>query len=266
MPWYVHYLLYLATILAICYFVSRVASLFARRTVESWSGRGVATDLEPAEAAVLLSVHPGTIVAALAVWLELAGKVRIVEDSPPRMTWTGGAPADAVEAAFVRALGENGQPTPEGAAALLEAIWERTNETVGPYSGRQTAIHYRHFVKRLWRKRLTASVHERGLEAWLLLRDPGRDWERLGDDEDSQRVRRALRISGLLSTWLFRRGDLSDLAEKADSGFFRYRNDLVLDRYPAEIGEWEKRFRGLHLFESRPSDSGSVPPPRDSDT
>jgi len=218
----------LAVVILLIYLLSWVRGFFPKRTLAAWRGTGASTDLQPAEVGILLGCLPGQTVASFALWLEIAGKIRIESDQPLAIRWTGVPPESGPERAFRDAI--DGGSTEDGFADVLEVLHLRTNRRMQDFSGRVTSLRYRAFVDSLWGADLAENVDVPGLEAWLVLRDAGRDWERIGTDEQGQRVRRAVRIAGRLEGLLFSDDLLERRCAGAETGFFRFRRDLLPSR------------------------------------
>ncbi|MEN8151389.1 MAG: hypothetical protein ABFS86_16350 [Planctomycetota bacterium] len=209
----------LALVLAIVYALSRVFAGHPKRTLSNWSGDGVCEDLEPGDAGVLIYALPGAICAATLLWLETKERLRVTSEIPLTLEWIGPPPYTPLEEAVYGATGEDDW------AEVLQVLYRRTNDLMATFSAPATARHYREFVDSLWEDDLEKHVEEPGLEVWMVLRDAGRDWDRLGDDEASRRVKRAVRISGRLETTCFSDDFLAKTWKDGAEGFFRYRDD-----------------------------------------
>ena len=159
-----------------------------------------------------------------------------------------------MEAAFRGALTESGTLSPEGSVALLEVIYDRVNRSLVTGSGRATAVSYRRYVRSLWDEHLAKNVDVDGLEASMILTDPGRDWDRIGSGEDAERVKRAYRIASRLGTDLFDEEFLVAWVRTAVDGFFHYRRDLILIRSHYVRGEAEITLRWLREDSRNDSD------------
>ena len=254
----------LAAVIVCLLILSRIFRLFPKRTLAAWRGTGASTDLQPAEVGILLGCLPGQTVASFALWLEIAGEIRIESGPPLAIRWIGEPPESGPERAFRDAI--DGGVTEDALAEVLEALYRRTNRRMREFSGRATALSYRAFVDSLWGADLAENVDVPGLEAWLVLRDAGRDWERIGTDEPGQRVRRAVRISSRFEQLLFSDDLLERLCAGAETGFFRYRRDLLPSR---PVHRLTPRQVGILTGESPGTGDGikpSDPPAGDADT
>jgi len=203
----------------------------AKRTVANWAGTGAHDGLAPHQAALLLGLHPSTIVAILLEELRLRGRARPIAEphEPLRMEWTGGAPEGAVEEALLAAVEEDGTFRTEGVLDLLETIYEEVNEEMVLHSGRATAVRYRDVAEALWEEDLEAIADEPGSFPFFLLHDPKRAWDRLGDDEADERFKAAFRRRERFEQGLVPPEVYAERAKEAGTGFFRWRGDLKKD-------------------------------------
>ena len=196
MPWWGILLTALAVVVLLGMLGSGLQKLFPRRTIGNWRGSGVNTELWPAEAAVLLGRAPGTILSIVLLGMEAAGRVRVTGTAPVSVERGEGGRAGPYDAAFLAALGPDGEIGVEGALRLVEAVYDGTNGKMRPFSGRRTAMYYQHLVDRFWEEAI-----ERGLWApeafgWLLLRDPHEVWDEIGRTPEEKRLKESFRVQG----------------------------------------------------------------------
>ncbi len=211
-----------------------IAKRLRREAIAHWQGEGIRQDLTFAEAALLLRRSPGTIVALLFQALERQGKVRLLAERPPAMAWTGPAPTDPVEKAFRQALDEEGHLRPEGTIALLEAIYAATDEKMAEFSGASTATWFEEEAQARWDRARESGEATEDVVPWLMLLEPGPEWDLLGSGERWDEVKRMLRLEGRFEEAVGGMREIEDAARRAVDGFFALRRDLVNDRPPVD--------------------------------
>jgi len=178
--------------------------------------------------------------ASLTAWLAFQRKVRIRGDRPLLIDWVGEAPENDVERAFLAAI--EGGNREEDYSEVLEALHHRTWLRMREHSGRLTALRYRTFVDTLWQEtEIGEACDTPGLEAWLILRDVGRNWEKIRDHEAAGPIRRAVLVSTRLESILFSEAWLEKRCAEATEGFFRMRRDLLRSRPHHRMTPTEQR-------------------------
>jgi hypothetical protein len=141
--------LFVTTLFVVGFVLVMVRRRLAPRTISHWGGTGIRTDLTPAQAAVLLRIHPG-IILGLALDVRLrCGDATIRSVRPFRINWPDPEPDGPVEEALAAALGPEGEIDFDGACAALEAQYEEADEALRSVSGRLSALHYRQTIKDL---------------------------------------------------------------------------------------------------------------------
>ncbi|MHC4862107.1 MAG: hypothetical protein ACYTDY_18660 [Planctomycetota bacterium] len=243
MPWPVKVLLLFAVAFSIGLLGQAIKNILARKTIANWGGSGVNHDLRPEEAALLLGRHPGVLVSLLIHRLERAGKAAVVSLDPVRVEWRGEAPASAVEEAFSLSLDPEGGFREEGVFALLEAMYDRVNEAMLPFSGRGTAVHYRRLVRRFWAETTMRGKWVTETFPWLLIRDPRLVWDEIGDSPEEERLKALYFLQGRLEHRMVPAESLRQAARRAKEGFFAYPRDIIRTEFKSPELE-RPRWRG----------------------
>lgn len=241
-------LLKLFGIVAVTFFTVALALFIKqrlkRRTIANWSGNGVNDSLTPSEAALLMGLHPGTLIALVGIHLERLGLVRIHDQVPVTVEWVGARPRDELERSFRGALDGEGHLRPAGTLKFFEALYDTVNARMVPYSGRKTAIYYEHMANELWKQMKAGGEPEPAVFPWMLLFDATEIWEEIGDGEGWRELKAMYRVRQHFQSDLFRMKEISGAAKEGKEGFFQYRDDLFDDEYwvaPKEYVEFVNR-------------------------
>jgi hypothetical protein len=220
----------LVAMFASCVVFVLVKRRVAPRTIRAWSGHGVCEDLTPAQAAVLLRVHPSIVLGVLVGELVASGRARVISSRPLLVDWPRRSPDGSVEEALDRAIGENGEVDPEKALDVLEALHAQLEEVLAPWSGRATAVWYRERVRRvLDRVQATDRLGEEDV-LWLLLENQNRVYDAEVSPATRREVRGVVRFGGTMRGHLLPAELLRDRADGAKTGYFAFRRDLLAGR------------------------------------
>jgi hypothetical protein len=220
----------IAVVLLLGFLVSCLGRLIRRRTIDNWFGWGIEKSLDPSEAALLLALDAGTILALVWVRLDRKGQVRILDEAPLTLEWIGREPTDRVESAFHAAIDSEGRLLPEKVKELLEVLWGQVNAKMERTSGIRTGNYYRRMSATLSRQMLATGDPEPAAYPWALFQDARGVWDRMGAGKEWAEFKRLFRVKERFRRELLDMKEISETARTADEGFFAYRKDLIDER------------------------------------
>jgi hypothetical protein len=201
---------------------------WAPRSIANWRGKGIHPGLSPLEAGLLLRAHPTLLVAiALEPYL-VSGKARFATLNPLSIEWPERPAAGPLDEALSSCVSRDGRIASGGVIAFLDALYEAVNEKMTPYSGRETAVHYRRHVTGLWDRVLREGAVADADRPWLMLHDPATVVHRIRRGPGANALHDLIRLGGVFSAHLLPAQSLAEQARGARSGYFGQRADLAL--------------------------------------